>query len=78
MITKDHSKDDKKLQDRCCGNCQYHCTYKYPDTVFCFSKFENNESSVKSIFDVCNEWELKEQACFCLNEALKRYVDVEI
>jgi hypothetical protein len=57
--------------DECCGNCKYHCAYEYPDTVFCFVKFENREEQIMSIFDVCDEWESKEQACFCLEEALK-------
>jgi len=64
MIEENQLKEIVKLQDKCCGNCKYHNAYQYSNTIFCFAKFENNESPVKRIFDVCNEWELKEQACF--------------
>lgn len=77
MIIKNHSKDIIKPRDKCCGNCRYHSAYQYPDTIFCFDKFGNTENPVKSVFDVCNEWEFKEQACFCLDNALKRRANEE-
>ncbi len=54
---------------KCCGNCRHHSAYKYPHVVFCFDKFEGDEKSVKNIFDVCDDWESKEQECFCLQDA---------
>lgn len=62
----------KAAEKKVCGNCRYHNTYEYPDTVFCFAKFSNRENAVISIFDSCNEWESKLQECYCLEEALAK------
>lgn len=54
---------------KCCGNCKNHSIYEYPRVVFCFYKLKNDEEPVKSVFAVCNDWELKEQECFCCRDA---------
>ena len=71
VIIKNHTKELVNAEDKCCGNCRYHSAYQYPDTIFCFDKFADNDGQLKSIFDVCNEWEFKEQGCFCLDAAFK-------
>jgi hypothetical protein len=55
-----------------CGNCRYHNTYRYPDLVFCFSKFANKQKPVVSILFSCDEWESKLQECFCLEDYQKK------
>jgi hypothetical protein len=55
-----------------CGNCRYHNTYDYPDTMFCFAKFGNKENPVVSITFSCDEWENKLQECCCLEDYLKK------
>jgi len=55
-----------------CGNCRYHNAYEYPDTVFCFAKFQKLENPVLSILESCGEWESQTQDCFCLEDSKKK------
>ena len=56
-----------------CGNCRYHNTYTYPESVFCFARFANRENPVVSILFCCGEWERKLQECLCLEDYMKKH-----
>jgi len=65
----------KKVVDsekKFCGNCRYHNTYNYPDQVFCFVKFQKLKKPVVSTLDYCDEWEYKQQECYCLEDTIKK------
>jgi len=55
-----------------CGNCRYHNTYEYPDQIFCFVKFRKRGNPVVSALDHCDEWEYKDQECYCLEDTMKK------
>jgi len=55
-----------------CGNCRYHNTYDYPDSVFCFARFTERKNPVVSILFGCDEWENKLQECNCLEDYGKK------
>ncbi len=59
---------------RFCGNCRYHNVYQYPDLIFCFLRYQQHLGPVISTFECCEQWELKPQECFCVEEALKKRV----
>jgi hypothetical protein len=61
-----------KSEKKVCGNCRYHNTYDYPSQIFCFVKFQKRDNPVVSTLGHCDEWEYKEQECFCLEDTLKR------
>lgn len=62
-----------KQTSKICGNCRYHNTYNYPDTVFCFDKFAHKKEPVVSILSSCDEWEGKLQDCSCLDDYSKKH-----
>ncbi len=68
-------KKKHKALDKCCGNCRDHNACRYPENIFCFMKLCDNENPVRSIFDTCGEWVVKEQDCLCVEDALKALHD---
>jgi hypothetical protein len=71
FVARKKSEEKRKALHKCCGNCRDHGTYRYPETIFCFTKLSDNENPVRSIFDACDEWTAKEQGCLCVEDALK-------
>ncbi len=65
------TKDAARMR-KVCGNCRYHNTYAYPDSVFCFARFADRKNPVVSILFSCDEWENKLQDCYCLEDYLKK------
>jgi len=59
-------------KEKFCGNCRHHNVYQYPDFIFCFVRYQDHKDHVFPTLGCCEEWELKPQECFCVEEALKK------
>jgi len=71
FVAGKESEEKHKALHKCCGNCRGHNAYRYPETIFCFARLCENEDPMRNIFDICDEWAVKEQGCVCIEDALK-------
>ncbi len=56
---------------RFCGNCDTHVSFEYPLKVFCSMRYEHGLDPVVDTLWHCEEWNLADQNCYCVEEALK-------
>jgi len=61
-----------KVKEKYCGNCRYHNILHYPDKIFCVFHFLRRKNPKWNTLDVCENWELDYQECFCVKEALEK------
>jgi hypothetical protein len=65
-------REKAETKQKFCGNCGNHCTYKYPDLVFCSQRFSENKNPVVETLWCCEEWNPSSQECCCVEDAMKK------
>lgn len=54
-----------------CGNCNHHNLYRYPDLMFCPTRYARQKNPIVETLWCCSEWITLSQKCHCVKEALK-------
>lgn len=64
--------EQKTKEERYCGNCINHCVYHYPEETFCMLRFLAGSDAIVPTLDVCENWKIDYEECFCVQEAMKK------
>jgi hypothetical protein len=62
-----------EAEKRCCGSCDSHNAYEYPDRVFCSTRYGQDKEPIVETLWCCDEWNLVNQQCYCVREALRSH-----
>jgi len=57
--------------EKFCGNCSSHNPYRYPDLMFCSTRYAENKDPIVETLWCCDAWSMVGQECYCVREALK-------